>query len=75
MDTDGLGMGFWIKLFGMFIAGAIVLFIFLIIFARAVYAWGVLGAFLGIAAIALFAAWIHDRREQRRSEEILRRGS
>jgi hypothetical protein len=64
---DDLGFKFWLKLFGMFIVGAIVLFIFLIIFTKAVYAWGILGAFVGLAAIALFFAWIHDRREQRRA--------
>ena len=67
MDTDGLGFGFWVKLFGGFVLGAIVLFIFLIIFTKAIYAWGILGAFLGLAAVALFAGWIHDRREQRRT--------
>ena len=69
MDWD-LGGKFWLKLFGAFIVGAIVLFIFLIIFAKAVYAWGVLGAFLGLAAIALFLAWIVDRRDQKRSQGL-----
>lgn len=64
---DDLGAKFWLKLFGLFIVGAIVLFIFLIIFTKAVYAWGILGAFLALAAIALFFAWIHDRREQKRA--------
>lgn len=64
---DDLGAKFWLKLFGLFIVGAIALFIFLIIFTKAVYAWGILGAFLALAAIALFFAWLHDRREQRRA--------
>ena len=51
----------------MFIVGAVVLFIFLIIFTKAVYAWGIFGAFVALAAIALFFAWIHDRRVQRRA--------
>ncbi len=64
---DDLGFKFWVKLFGAFVVGAIVLFIFLIIFTKAVYAWGILGAFLALAAIALFFAWMHDRRVQRRA--------
>jgi predicted PurR-regulated permease PerM len=63
---DDLDRGFWIKFLGLFIAAGIALFILLLLVAKAVYAWGLLGAFLAIAAIALLAAWIHDRREQDR---------
>jgi hypothetical protein len=64
--VDDPGFKFWAKLFGLFIVGGIVLFIFLLIFTRAIYAWGILGAFALIAGIALLAAWIRDRRVQRR---------
>lgn len=70
MDTDGLGWKFWLKLFGGFIVGGIVVFIFLIIFVKAIYAWGILAGFLGLAAIALLAGYIHDRREQRRTQHL-----
>ena len=63
---DDLDRGFWIKFLGLFIAAGIGLFIVLLLFTKAVYAWGIFGAFLAIAAIALLAAWIHDRREQDR---------
>lgn len=62
---DDLGAKFWLKFAGVFLVGAIVLFIFLLLFTKAVYAWGIFGAFLAIVAVALFAAWIHDRRAQR----------
>jgi hypothetical protein len=62
MDWDDLGWAFWGKLVGIFILGAIVLFVLTLIFFRAVYAWGLLGAFLGLAVVALIAGWIFDRR-------------
>jgi hypothetical protein len=63
MDFDDLGFGFWAKLAGVFLLGAIALIIVLIVFTRAVYAWGLLGAFLFLAAIALLAGWIFDRHD------------
>ena len=62
MDWDDLGWGFWGKLAGIFILGAIVLFILTLVFFRAIYAWGFLGTFLAIAVLALIAGWIFDRR-------------
>jgi predicted lipid-binding transport protein (Tim44 family) len=62
MDFDDLGWGFWGKLAGIFVLGAIVLFILTLVFFKAVYAWGFLGTFLFIAVIALIAGWFFDRR-------------
>jgi hypothetical protein len=59
---DDLGASFWFKMAGLFVVGAIVLFIFMFIFLRAIYAWGFLGAFLALAVIALVAGWFVDRR-------------
>lgn len=69
-DDDGLGAGFWLKLAGLFIVGAIALFVLLAIFWRISYAWGFLGAFLFLAAAALLFGWIHDRREARQRAAI-----
>lgn len=63
MDFDDLGFGFWAKLAGVFLLGAIALIIVLAVFTHAVYAWGLLGAFLFLAAIALLAGWIFDRHD------------
>jgi hypothetical protein len=63
MDFDDLGFGFYAKLAGVFLLGAIALAIVLIVFTRAVYAWGLLGAFLFLAAVALLAGWIFDRHD------------
>ncbi|HEU5215243.1 MAG TPA: hypothetical protein VFU30_06860 [Gaiellaceae bacterium] len=65
---DDLGWGFWLKLFGIFIGGAILLFIFTMLFLHAVYAWGLFATFLVLAAIALFAGWMFDRKNARHTE-------
>ena len=59
---DDLGAKFWFKMAGVFVVGAIVLFIFMIIFLKAIYAWGFLAAFLALAVLALVAGWFVDRR-------------
>jgi hypothetical protein len=69
MDFDDLGFGFWAKLAGVFLLGAIALVIVLAVFTRAVYAWGIFGAFLGLAAIALIAGWIFDRHDAKERQD------
>jgi hypothetical protein len=59
---DDLGAGFWFKMAGLFVVGAIVLFIFMIFLLKAIYAWGFLGAFLVLAVLALVVGWFTDRR-------------
>jgi predicted lysophospholipase L1 biosynthesis ABC-type transport system permease subunit len=59
---EDFGWKFWLKMAGLFVAGAIALFIFMWIFLSAIYAWGFLAAFLVLALVALSLGWIHDRR-------------
>ena len=59
---DDYGWKFWLKAAGLFVLGAIALFVFMWIFLSAIYAWGFLAAFLVLAAVALAFGWIHDRR-------------
>jgi hypothetical protein len=59
---DDPGGKFWFKLAGLFVVGAIALFIFLIIFVKAVFAWGFLGVFLVMALIALVFGYFIDKR-------------
>jgi hypothetical protein len=59
---DDLGASFWFKMAGLFVVGAIALFIFMIIFLKAIYAWGFLAACLVLAVLALVAGWFVDRR-------------
>jgi len=65
-DGDGLGFKFWGGLIGVILAIGVGGMIVFLIFSRAVYAWGFLGAFLVLGAIVILIAWIYDRRTQRR---------
>ena len=65
-DGDGLGFKFWGGLIGIILAVAIGGMIIFLIFSRAVYAWGFLGAFLVLGAIVILVAWIYDKKTQRR---------
>jgi hypothetical protein len=61
-EDDGLGAGFFLKLAGVVVAGGIAVMIVCLIFWRAVYAWGFLGAFLALGAVLCLFAWLYDRR-------------
>lgn len=56
------GFTFWLKMAGLFVVGAIALFVLMWLFLSAIYAWGFLAAFLLLAVGALALGWIHDRR-------------
>ena len=61
-EEEGLGTRFYLKLAGGLVAIGIVLLIGLLIFWRALYAWGLFGAFVALAVILIVAAWFYDRR-------------
>jgi hypothetical protein len=67
-DDEGLGAGFYFKIAGLCLAGAIAAVIFLRIYWRAVYAWGFFGAFIAIGILAILFGWIYDRRHPRISD-------
>jgi len=62
MDDNDFGFKFWVKIAGLFVLGAIGLFVVMWIFLTAIYAWGFLAAFLALAVGALALGWLHDRR-------------
>jgi hypothetical protein len=63
---EKLGFKFFVWLAAVVIGGGIALLIILLLFSRAVYAWGFLGAFIVLAAVLLLIGWLYDRREARR---------
>ena len=60
-----MGYRFYLWLAAIAFAVAAGFGLVLILFTRAVYAWGLFGAFLALAAVLLLVAWIYDRREAR----------
>jgi hypothetical protein len=65
MEEQGLGARFYAGLAGVVLACGVVALIMLLLFSRAIVAWGVLGAFAVLAAALLLFAWIFDRRQAR----------
>ena len=59
---EGLGTRFYLKLAGGLAAIGLVLLIGLLVFWRALYAWGFFGAFLVLAVLLIIAGWFYDRR-------------
>jgi heme A synthase len=66
---EELGFRFYAWLAAVIVGGALVLLIVLLLFSKAIYAFGFLGAFLVLAAVLLLVGWIFDRREQRKYAE------
>jgi hypothetical protein len=65
-DDDGLGARFWLWLAAVLVLGGLALLVLLLIFSRAVYAFGFFGGFLVLALLALLFGWFWDKREARR---------
>jgi hypothetical protein len=65
VDDDGIGAGFFFKIAGICLVCGVGAVILLMIFWRAVYAWGFFGAFLAVAAVLILFGWIYDRRNAR----------
>jgi CHASE2 domain-containing sensor protein len=65
---EDFGLKFWLKMAGLFVLGAIALFIFMWIFLSAIYAWGFLSAMLVLACGALVIGWFVDRRNSGQRE-------
>jgi hypothetical protein len=55
---------FWLWMVAVIVGGGIAVGILFFIISAALFAWGVLGAFVAFAALALGIAWVYDRRKQ-----------
>lgn len=65
-EDNGIGFAFFARMAGLIIAAGLVAMIVMLVFFRAVYAWGLLGGFIAFAAILLGVGWVFDRRRARR---------
>jgi hypothetical protein len=66
---EGLGAGFWLKMFGLILLGGIGALLLFLLIDLAWVRWGALGALLFFFVLIGGIAYIHDRREQRQYEE------
>jgi polyferredoxin len=71
MDEDtSLGARFWLMIV-LLAAGAVAAAaLFMVIFGRLWYAWGLFGAFLALGAALMAFGWAYDRRQRRRRERL-----
>jgi hypothetical protein len=65
-DDDRIGFSFYARLAGIVIAAGVVAMIVMLVFFRAVYAWGILGALIVFSLLLLGTGWLLDRRSTRR---------
>jgi Kef-type K+ transport system membrane component KefB len=70
MGRMELGARFWLGLLGICVGAVVVGAILFILFGLAWSAWGFMGAFIVLSALALGFAYIHDRREQNRRRRL-----
>jgi uncharacterized membrane protein YgdD (TMEM256/DUF423 family) len=67
---DAPGGKFWLGLAGALLAFGVGLFLCFVVFDRAVYRWGALGALVALGGVMILIGWIYDRREIRRYEAL-----
>ena len=70
MDDEKLGARFWLWLAGILAIGAAA-FVVVVIFLNGAYRrWGAFGAIVVIVGILIFGAWLYDRRQQHKYDEL-----
>lgn len=60
-----MGFRFYLWITGIALAIGIGFGLVMLLFTRAIYAWGFFGAFAVLAVVALALGWVSDRREAR----------
>jgi hypothetical protein len=65
-----LGGKFWLYVIGMAIGIGVAVWLAFVIIGWAWYAWGLIGALLFFAGVALLAGWGMDRREANRRKGL-----
>ena len=67
---DELGGRFWLKLMGLTIAIGVGALIAFLLIGVVWYAWGVVGALLVLFLVMLVLGWAHDRRQEKRYDDV-----
>jgi hypothetical protein len=70
MVEEGLGAGFWLKMFGLILLGGIAALVLFLLIDAAWYRWGALGALLFFFLVIGGISYIHDRRQQHQYEDL-----
>ena len=65
-----MGFRFYLALGGAALGIGLLVWILMLVFARAIYAWGFLGAFLVLSAVLVLIGWVVDRREAQRMRDV-----
>jgi Flp pilus assembly protein TadB len=65
-----VGGRFWLGLIAAIIGIGIVVGILFVVIEAAFFRWGILGAFVFFAALALVFSWYYDRRQQKRYDSL-----
>ena len=65
-----LGARFWFGLLGICVGAVVVGAILFLLFGWAWSAFGFIGAFIVLGALAIGFAYVHDRREQNRRRRL-----
>jgi hypothetical protein len=70
MYEEKLGSRFWLWLAGILAIGAGAFIVVLIFLNGAYRRWGAGGAIVFFVAVLIFAAWIYDRRQQHKYDDL-----
>jgi hypothetical protein len=70
MKEEGLGAKFWLSMIGIIVAIGVGGMIFFLLFSRAVYAWGFVGAIAALGLVFILIAIWYDHRKKREYAEF-----
>jgi hypothetical protein len=65
-----LGGKFWLSIIGMAVGIGVAVWLAFLVIGWAWYAWGLIGALLFFAGVALLAGWGMDKREAKRRKGL-----